>query len=122
MSKTGLVLAASCLATGLAFAQQGGDYRLSNPAAPDTTPAIRHPTAGGASAGGGETIAEQAANQIRTRELLGAKAVHEGRDVGKVDDLLVEEKNARVVGVVLSVGGVLGVGDKLVAVPWSKST
>ena len=121
MSKTGLMLAASCLATGLAFAQQGGDYRLSNPAAPDTTPLpSATPPQAAPAPGAAETIAEQAANQIRTRELLGAKAVHEGRDVGKVDDLLVEEKNARVVGVVLSVGGVHGVGDKLVAVPWEQ--
>ena len=64
------------------------------------------------------TIPVQAAHQIRTKELIGAKAVHQDHDVGTVDDLLVEEKDAKVVGVVLSVGGVLGVGDKLVAVPW----
>lgn len=121
MSKIGLMLAATCLTTGLAFAQQGGDYRLSNPAAPETVPMPSppkpetRPTPGAA-----ETISQQSADQIRTKELIGAKAVHQDREVGKVDDLLVEEKNAKVAGVVLSVGGVFGVGDKLVAVPWEQ--
>lgn len=118
--KMGLMLVAMGLSAGLAFAQQqGGDYRQTNPAAPETAPipsATKPETAPKATG----TIAEQAANQIRTKELIGAKAVHESREVGKVDDLLVEEKNAKVVGVVLSVGGVLGVGDKLVAVPWEQ--
>jgi sporulation protein YlmC with PRC-barrel domain len=122
MSKTiGLILVALGLSTGLAFAQQGGDYQRSNPAAPETVPMPSatkpEPTPAPGVAG---TISQQAANQIRTRELIGAKAVHEGSDVGNVDDLLVEEKNGKVVGVVLSVGGVFGVGDKLVAVPWEQ--
>lgn len=119
--KIGLILVALGLSTGLAFAQQGGGYQRSNPAAPETVPMpfATPPEAAPAPKATG-TIAEQAAHQIRTRELIGAKAVHEGSDVGKVDDLLVEEKNGKVVGVVLSVGGVFGVGDKLVAVPWEQ--
>ncbi|MBK8964344.1 MAG: PRC-barrel domain-containing protein [Candidatus Competibacteraceae bacterium] len=117
--KMGLILVAMGLSAGLAFAQQqGGDYRQTNPAASETTPmpSTTKPEATPKATG---TIAEQAANQIRIKELIGAKAVHEGRDVGKVDDLLVEEKRQGR-GVVLSVGGVLGIGDRLVAVPWEQ--
>lgn len=122
-AKIGLMLAASYLATSLAFAQQGGDYRLPNPnpAAPESVPMPSAPQSESESApGAAETISQQSADQIRTKELIGAKAVHQDREVGKVDDLLVEEKDAKVTGVVLSVGGVFGVGDKLVAIPWEQ--
>lgn len=124
--KMGLILVAMGLSAGLAVAQQqGGDYRPSNPAASETTPmpsATKPETAPALAPATekAETIAQQGAYQIRTKELIGAKAVHEGREVGKVDDLLVDEKNAKVAGVVLSVGGIFGVGDKLVAVPWEQ--
>jgi sporulation protein YlmC with PRC-barrel domain len=125
MAKIGLMLAASCLTTGLAVAQQGGDYRSPSPAGSETTPmsspskpeAAPSPTSASENAG---TTVQQTATQVRTKELLGAKAVNENREVGKVDDLLVEENNAKVAGVVLSVGGIFGVGDKLVAIPWEQ--
>lgn len=81
---------------------------------PETAPS---PTSASENAG---TTVQQTATQVRTKELLGAKAVNENREVGKVDDLLVEENNAKVAGVVLSVGGIFGVGDKLVAIPWEQ--
>jgi len=40
-----------------------------------------------------------------------------GKQLGKIDDLLLS-KNDKVVTAILSVGGVLGIGDKLVAVPF----
>ena len=54
----------------------------------------------------------------RTAPLLGANVVDEnGRAIGKIDDLLVpldEDEEARAV---LSIGGIIGIGAKLVAVP-----
>ncbi len=134
--KMGLILAALGLSTGLAFAQQSGDYRRS-PAASEMTPAppLAAPetapmsgktsepslapseTAPASEATG--TIAEQNANQIRAKELIGVKVVNQDQKVGKVDDLLFD-KNGKVAGVVLTVGGVFGIGDKLVAVPWQQ--
>jgi sporulation protein YlmC with PRC-barrel domain len=41
-----------------------------------------------------------------------------GRDIGKIEDLLVE-RDGRITHAVLSFGGLLGVGDRLYVVPWS---
>ncbi|MBX9601278.1 MAG: PRC-barrel domain-containing protein [Bryobacteraceae bacterium] len=45
-----------------------------------------------------------------------------GEDLGKVRDLMIDIVYGRVGYVVLSFGGVLGIGDKLFAVPWDKIT
>ena len=58
------------------------------------------------------------ADGYRTSKLIGAPVVNDaGETIGKIDDLLVA-RNDRVLYSVLSVGGFLGVGSKLVAVPY----
>ena len=42
-----------------------------------------------------------------------------GEDLGKVHDIMIDVPTGRVAYAVLSFGGVLGVGNKLFAVPWS---
>ena len=42
-----------------------------------------------------------------------------GEDLGKVAEILIDIPTGRVAYAVLSFGGVLGVGNKLFAVPWS---
>jgi sporulation protein YlmC with PRC-barrel domain len=42
-----------------------------------------------------------------------------GEDLGKVDELMVDIPSGRVAYAVLSIGGFLGMGNKLFAVPWS---
>ena len=41
-----------------------------------------------------------------------------GDDLGSVDDIMIDIPSGRVAYVVLSFGGVLGMGNKLFAVPW----
>ena len=41
-----------------------------------------------------------------------------GEDLGKAHDLMIDLQSGRVAYVVLSYGGVLGIGNKLFAVPW----
>lgn len=41
-----------------------------------------------------------------------------GKNLGDVDDLVIDETSGRIVYAVLSFGGFLGVGDKLFAIPW----
>lgn len=55
----------------------------------------------------------------RVGRIVGA-AVHNGQNerVGTVDDLLLNENGDQVVVAVISVGGFLGIGNKLVAVPY----
>ncbi len=56
----------------------------------------------------------------RTSKVVGATVVNNsGETIGKVDDLIVTP-NEKVPFAVLSVGGFLGMGDKLVVVPYSQ--
>lgn len=53
------------------------------------------------------------------KEVIGAKVTNpQGEDLGKIDDVAVYS-NGQIAYAVLQYGGVLGVGDKLFAVPWS---
>src|SRR6266487_3415781 len=45
-----------------------------------------------------------------------------GDDLGKVDEIMIDIPSGRVAYAVLSFGGVLGMGNKLFAVPWSALT
>jgi sporulation protein YlmC with PRC-barrel domain len=46
----------------------------------------------------------------------------EGEHVGKIDELVIDIEKGQVVYAALSVGGFLGVGDKLFAIPWREFT
>ena len=41
-----------------------------------------------------------------------------GEDLGKITDIMLDVQRGRIAYAVLSVGGFLGIGDKLFAVPW----
>jgi sporulation protein YlmC with PRC-barrel domain len=56
-------------------------------------------------------------NSARASKLIGSAVYRGDSSIGKIEDLLVDLDEGTVTGVVLSVGGVLGVGDKRVAVP-----
>lgn len=57
---------------------------------------------------------------FRASKLVGASVINDANEkIGKVDDLIVTRSD-RVVYAILSVGGFLGVGDKLVAVPFAE--
>lgn len=45
-----------------------------------------------------------------------------GENLGKVDELMIDIPSGKVAYAVLSYGGVLGMGNKLFAVPWSALT
>jgi sporulation protein YlmC with PRC-barrel domain len=58
------------------------------------------------------------ANSLSANDLIGIAVVNlQNEKIGKVDDLLIKNRN-QVALAVISVGGFLGVGDKLVAVPY----
>ena len=56
-------------------------------------------------------------NSARASKLIGSTVYRGDTSIGKIEDVLVDLDESRVTGVVLSVGGVLGVGDKRIAVP-----
>ena len=65
-------------------------------------------------------IPEQAAGDVRADTLIGMNVYDTtGEKVGKVKDILFDEKG-QAKGVVLSVGGVLGLGAKSVGLQWSE--
>ena len=58
--------------------------------------------------------------QLSTDVLIGLKVVDARQeDVGRIDALMLDS-DGRVSGAVLSIGGILGVGDKRVGVPWDR--
>jgi len=65
-------------------------------------------------------IPAQAADEVRADTLIGMTVYDtNGEKVGKVKDILFDEKG-QAKGVVLSVGGVLGLGAKSVGLQWSE--
>ena len=54
------------------------------------------------------------------KEVVGRKVVNpQGENLGKVEEVMLDAVPGRVAYAVLSFGGVLGIGDKLFAVPWN---
>ncbi len=75
------------------------------PAAPKPAPAARYLTANG---------------EIATSQLIGTAITNDqNQQIGSISDVLLD-KSDRAVTAVLSVGGFLGVGSRLVAVPFSQ--
>jgi sporulation protein YlmC with PRC-barrel domain len=57
------------------------------------------------------------AASARASKLIGTKVYQGDSTIGQIEDILVDLDRSTLVAVVLSVGGFLGVGEKLVAVP-----
>lgn len=63
---------------------------------------------------------ERSAALVRATSLMGMKVYnHQGQKLGDIDDIVLDGNTNHVSYVVLSYGGILGVGDKLFAVPWN---
>ncbi|MFM0736205.1 PRC-barrel domain-containing protein [Paraburkholderia xenovorans] len=46
----------------------------------------------------------------------------DGEDIGKIKDIMLDVRSGRIAYAVLSSGGFLGIGDKLLAIPWHALT
>ena len=67
-------------------------------------------------------LRQQTDSQILARTLLDRQVLNPHADhLGRVHDVVVDH-DGRVIGILLSVGGFLGLGDKLVGVSWSDVT
>ena len=108
--------AMAALATALAV-----PAALAQPAAPSPAPTPAPPTAGRTAAAPVETGRLQRTHSgWRSSQIVGA-TVYNDRDerIGSIDDLIVGQ-DGRIAEAVLSVGGFLRIGAKLVAVPYSQ--
>jgi sporulation protein YlmC with PRC-barrel domain len=62
----------------------------------------------------------QGATDMRADKLIGTSVYNtEGQSVGSVQDI-VFDKDGKIVGVVLKVGGILGIGGKSVGIKWDE--
>jgi len=102
-----LLVAAGLLAASFpALAQTAQPMGSANPAAPPSQLQA--------------VITQQQDSQVRVYRLVGSKAVGaDGQAIGKVDDLLLD-RDQKMVAVIVSVGGFLGMGSKSVALPASR--
>lgn len=55
---------------------------------------------------------------VDANSIIGATVRSQGKDIGKVERLMVDPKDGRVRTVVVQQGGTLGIGGKSVSVPW----
>ena len=56
-----------------------------------------------------------------TKDIIGTRIKNaEGKDLGEVDQLLIDTRTGKVSHVVIGLGGLMGVGEKKVVVPWSE--
>jgi len=101
----------------------GGTTDMTNPAAPPADPAAPAPAAEAAPANpppSDAVISAQSDGEVRADQLIGMTVYNaEGEKVGSVHDILLD-KEGKATGVVLSVGGVLGVGAKSVGLTWKE--
>ncbi len=62
-------------------------------------------------------------NEVLASNIIGANVKNaQGESLGKIDELVIDPKDARIKAAIVSVGGVLGIGAKSVAIPWNKVT
>jgi sporulation protein YlmC with PRC-barrel domain len=60
-------------------------------------------------------------NEVYASRIIGASVKNtQGESLGKIDELVIDPQDARIKAAVVSVGGLLGIGAKSVAVPWDK--
>lgn len=89
---------------------------------PDTTPAGAAGPGGAQIVGGGDSWsnADGPGPQIMSADSLTGDEVTNsaGEDLGEIKDIMIDVQRGRIAYAVLSFGGVLGIGNKLFAVPW----
>lgn len=82
------------------------------------------PESGGARIVGGEPNISGPGPQVMAADTLeGDDVVNlQGENLGEIEHIMIDVPSGRVAYGVLSFGGVMGIGDKLFAIPWSALT
>jgi sporulation protein YlmC with PRC-barrel domain len=109
MNKTAVVLTASVLTMGLAFGASAQTRPSTEPSTRDTTTTRTQRQAWAPSA-----------TAVEASKLIGTKVKNEaGKDLGEIDQLVVDSGDGKVTHDVVGKGGVLGVGEQKVVLSWS---
>ena len=114
------------LDTGGAFAQTGAPPPAGSRAAPTAPAAATQDNASAASSASADSnrfITQQKSTQTLATSIIGM-SIHNSsnpgsEDIGKVTDLILN-KDHKLDGIVVGVGGFLGIGQKDVGIPWSR--
>lgn len=116
-----LVIAVA-LVTGMALAS--GAAAQSSTTSP-SPPGTSSPPAAGASSTDSSSASQAPSSSsaqtgvlVDANSIIGATVRVQGKDVGKVERLMVDPKDGRVRTVVVQQGGTLGMGGKSVSMPW----
>jgi sporulation protein YlmC with PRC-barrel domain len=65
----------------------------------------------------------KAAQHLKASQVIGFNVKNrQGEELGQIGELVVDPQDGRIAYAVLSVGGFLGMGDKLFAIPWEALT
>ena len=95
----------------------GSAYAQTAPAEPAAA-APKKETAASATGSGPKFLTVQNEKERLSSELIGAPVYgSNGESVGKIAHLIIDQDD-KVTGAILSVGGLMGLGTKSVAVPW----
>jgi sporulation protein YlmC with PRC-barrel domain len=128
----GTMLAATALIAWPVLAQTTTSTSPAAPPPPGMTPShsATHSTTSGTAGSTMTTSASSqsstpvyftAGHQVRTSKVVGASVYNEqNQSIGSVDDVLMSDNDHKADTVVLSVGGFLGMGSKLVSVPFDQ--
>jgi sporulation protein YlmC with PRC-barrel domain len=94
---------------GSSQAPPGQDSSQAQPAQPPASPLPQ-------SAGGGQQVQVL----VDANAVIGSTVRDSGgKDIGRVSRLMIDPREGRILNVVIGVGGMMGVGEKLVEMPWS---
>ena len=90
----------------------------------EPTPRSSIEGAQGARIVGGEDNTSGPGPEVMASDTLEGDRVvnHKGDDLGTIQDIMIDVQRGRVAYAVMSCGGVLGMGEKLFAIPWNALT
>jgi sporulation protein YlmC with PRC-barrel domain len=116
------VVTAVALVTGMALAS-GAAAQSSGTSSPPSGSSSQ-PASGASSTDQSSASPAQSSSSAQTgvlvdaNSIIGATVRAQGKDVGKVERLMIDPKDGRVRSVVVQQGGTLGMGGKSVSMPW----
>ena len=70
---------------------------------------------------GDRAVYKMDANHLDSKKLIGMRIKGaDGKDLGEIDQLIVDTSSGKITHAIVGLGGVAGVGEKHVVVPWSE--
>jgi sporulation protein YlmC with PRC-barrel domain len=87
------------------------------------TPSSETPKGGARILGGQTNFSGPGPQVMAASTLRGDKVINlHGENLGEIQDIMLDVPSGRIAYAVLSFGGVMGIGDKLFAIPWNALT